>query len=185
MEPIEQLEYILPMLDVTVERIQVMQMNDPTPCSEFTVHDVLNHMMGPARSFAALFRGEAPPEPTAPGVYGWVPAAEFREAMADLLDAAKSPGAMERTLETPMGAMPGEVFARLVAFDGLVHGWDLATSTGQRFDVPPAVVGAVDEFARGAVTSDMRGGVMFKDETEAPEGASQLERLVAFSGRSL
>lgn len=27
--------------------------------------------------------------------------------------------------------MPGSVFARLVAFDGAVHGWDLAISTGQ------------------------------------------------------
>jgi len=185
MEPIEQLSYILPRLNATVDRIQTMQMNDPTPCSEFTVHDVLNHMIVLGGSFTYWFRGEDAPELTAPAVYGWVPAAEFREVMDDLLDAVKSPGAMERLLTTPMGEMPGDTFARLVAFDGLVHGWDLASSTGQRFDVPPTVISAVDEFARGALTPAMRDGDTFKDATTAPEGSSQLECLVAFSGRSL
>jgi len=185
MEPIEQLSYILPTLNATVDRIQTMQMDDPTPCSNFTVRGVLDHMMVLGGMFAYQFRGEVAPEQEAPGVYDRVPAAEFRVLMDDLLDAVKSPGAMGRTIATPMGEMPGETFARLVAFDGLVHGWDLASSTGQRFEVPPAVTCAVDEFARGALTSEMRDGDTFKDETTAPEDASRLERLVAFSGRSL
>lgn len=185
MEPIEQLSYILPTLNATVDRIQTMQMNDPTPCSEFTVHDVLDHMIVLGGSFAYWFRGDEAPELKAPAVYGWVPAAEFREVMDDLLDAVKSPGAMERLITTPMGEMPGETFARLVAFDGLIHGWDLAKSTGQGFEVPAAVICAVDDFARGALTPETRDGNRFKDATSAPEDADQLERLVAFSGRSL
>ncbi len=185
MEPTEQLSSILPTVSATVDRIQTMQMNDPTPCSKFTVHDVLNHMIVLGGSFAHWFRGEAAPELKAPAVYGWVPAAEFREVMDDLLDAVKSPGAMDRTLSTPMGEMPGATFARLVAFDGLIHGWDLASSTGQSFEVPPAVVSAVDEFARSALTAEMRDGDTFKEPTSAPDDASPLERLVAYSGRSL
>ena len=185
MHPTEQLDYILPTLSATVDRIQTMQMNDPTPCSKFTVHDVLNHMIVLGGSFSHWFRGEDAPEATAPGVYGWVPAAEFREVMVELLDAVKSEGAMSRTLSTPMGEMPGETFARLVAFDGLMHGWDLASSTGQTFDVPPPVVASIDAFARGALTPEMRDGDTFKEATVAPDDATQLERLVAFSGRSL
>ena len=185
MQPTEQLAYILPTLSATVDRIQTMQMNDPTPCSEFTVHDVLDHMIGLGGSFSYWFRGEAAPEPKPHGVYGWVPAAEFREVMDDLLDAVKSDGAMDRTLSTPMGEMPGETFARLVAFDGLVHGWDLASSTGQTFEVPPAVITSVDEFARGALSPEMRDGDTFKEATVAPDDATPLEGLVAFSGRSL
>jgi len=86
---------------------------------------------------------------------------------------------------TPMGEMPGAAFARLVALDGLVHGWDLASSTGQSLDLPTEVIAAVDEFARDAVGSEMRESGAFKPPTVAPEDASQLERLVAFSGRSL
>ena len=59
MQPTEQLDYILPTLSATVDRIQTMQMNDPTPCSEFTVHDVLNHMIVLGGSFSYWFRGEA------------------------------------------------------------------------------------------------------------------------------
>ena len=185
MDPIEQLSHILPTLNDTVGGIQAAQMNDPTPCSSFTVHDVLDHMMVGGGTATYSFRGEAAPELTAPPVYGRVPAAEFREVMDDLLSAATSRAAMERTIVTPMGEMPGETFARLVAFDGLMHAWDLASSTGQTVDVPAGVVAAVDEFARGALTPEMRDGDTFKQATVAPEGASQLERLVAFSGRSL
>ena len=185
MHPTEQLAYILPTLSATVDRIQTMQMNDPTPCSEFTVHGVLNHMMVGGASATYWFQGEEAPELKPPGVYGWVPAAEFREVMDELLDAVKSDGAMERTLSTPMGEMPGETFARLLAFDGLVHGWDLASSTGQTFEVPPAVITSVDQFARGALSPEMRDGDTFKEATVAPDDATPFEGLVAFSGRSL
>ena len=53
--------------------------------------------------------------------------------MADLLDAVHSEGSAERTIAAPFGEVPGSVFARFVAFDGLVHGWDLATATGQGY----------------------------------------------------
>lgn len=185
MEPIEQLSYILPTLNAVVDRIETGQLGDATPCTNFSVHDVLDHMMVLGGTFAYMFRGENPPEVTAPDVDDRVPAAEFREAMDDLLAAVKSPGAMERTISAPFGDVPGSVFARFVAFDGLIHGWDLATSTKQNYDLPTAVISSVDEFARGALGPDMRDGDTFKDETPVPQGAGQLERLVAFSGRSL
>ena len=47
------------------------------------------------------------------------------------------------------------------------------------------MIAAVDEFARGALTSEMRDGDTFKEATAAPADASAMERLVAFSGRSL
>ena len=41
--------------------------------------------------------------------------------------------------------MPGAAFARLVAFDGLIHGWDLAIATGHAYAVHDEVVAAVDD----------------------------------------
>jgi uncharacterized protein (TIGR03086 family) len=183
MEPTEQLSYILPTLSATVDRIAAAQLDDPTPCSDFNVHDVLDHMIVLGASFTYWFRGEDAPELEAPEVSDRVPAAEFREVMDDLLDAVKSPGAMERTISAPMGEMPGSVFARLVAFDGLVHGWDLASSTGLKFELPTVVIDSVDGFARDALTADMRDGDTFKEETMPPDNADAMERLAAFSGR--
>lgn len=185
MQPIDQLSYIVPTLTALVDRIDADQLISPTPCAKFTVHDVLDHMIVLGGSFAYGFRGEEAPEIKAPPVYGRVPAAEFRSAMEDLLDAVKLPGAMERTISAPIGDVPGEVFARFVAFDGLIHGWDLATATNLSFELPGCVIDSVDRFARGALSVEMRDGDTFKDETVASADASQLDRLAAFSGRSL
>ncbi len=185
MEPIEQLSYILPALNAVVDGIEPGQLDNSTPCARFTVRDVLDHMIVLGGSFAYLFRGEEVPEITAPHVSGRVPAAEFRATMGDLFDAVTSPGATDRTISAPIGEMPGSVFARFVAFDGLIHGWDLATATGMDYDLPPAVIASVGEFARNALSVEMRDGDTFKEATTAPDDASQLERLIAFSGRSL
>ena len=138
MGPIEQLSYILPTCSSVVDRIQVMQMDDPTPCEKFTVRQILEHMMVPAATFTYMFQGQEAPEITLPDFDGRVPSAEFREVMNDLLEAVMSPGALERTIDSPFGTMDGDTFARLVAFDGLVHSWDLATATGQQLALPPA-----------------------------------------------
>jgi uncharacterized protein (TIGR03086 family) len=185
MHPIEQLSYILPTLSSIVDRIEPAQLDDATPCDNFTVHDILSHMIVLGGSFSYWFRGAEAPALEAPAKDGTVPAQRFRTTMDDLLGAAASPGALERLITAPVGEMPGDAFARLVAFDGLVHGWDLASSTGSSFEVPPAVVAAVDGFARGALSADMRDGDTFKEATTAPPDATALEQLAAFSGRSV
>ena len=185
MHPQQQLSQILPALNGVVERISPWQLTDPTPCDEFNVSDILDHMIVLGGSFGYLFRGEEPPEIDAPAVAGWVPAPEFTKTMDDLLDAVHSPGAMERTVPTPLGEMPGETFARLVAFDGLIHGWDIATATGQQVGLPSAVVDAVTMFAHQALTDDLRDGDTFKQPTDPGAAADAIARLAAFSGRSV
>ena len=185
MEPIEQLETILTTVSDLVDGITPEQLAGPTPRTEFTVHDVIDHMIVLGGSFAHLFRGDEPPAITAPAVYGWVPSAQFRAAMEDLLSAVTSDGALARLLATPFGQMNGATFARMVAFDGLLHGWDLAAATGQILDVDGDVVETVDAFARAAVTDDLRRAGLFSDPTDAPCDASTLEALAAFSGRSV
>jgi uncharacterized protein (TIGR03086 family) len=184
-EPTDQLAAILPALKDLVDQIDADQLTNATPCDEFSVHDVLDHMIVLGAMFAYSFRGMEPPELGAPAVYGRVPAAEFGESMDELLAAVQAPGAMERTIESPFGPMPAPTFARLVAFDGLVHGWDLAVSTGTPFRVAEPVIDAVDAFAREALTDDMRDGRTFCDPTEPPPLGSTLDRLAAFSGRTV
>lgn len=186
MEPCDQLAVIIPSLEALVDRLEPADLGKSTPCATFTVQGVLDHMIGGATSFVPAFRGERPTEvasaSTAPRE---VPSDGFREAMDRLLEAVYSPGAMERTISAPFGDVPGSVFARFVAFDGLIHGYDIASSTGLAYDPPADVVAAVDAFAREALGPGMRDGDTFALETAAPEGASMLEKLVAFSGRTL
>lgn len=184
MTPVEQLENIVPSLNGMVERMWHGQLERSSPCAEFTVHDLLNHMIVLGGSFAPMFRGEPVPEITAPAVYGWVPANEFVDTMNDLVAAVKSPGAMDRTIDSPVGAVDGATFCRFVALDGLVHGWDIATALGAEWEPPAEVVAEVDAFARVAITDDVRASGAFAAEVAVSAEASPLERLVAFTGRA-
>ncbi len=180
MEGNEQLAVVIPMLKEVVGGIRDDQLGGPTPCAAFTVAGVLDHMTGLASAFAPMFRGEALVE----GDTATLPGTQVvQRALDDLLDAVQSPGALDRTIQTPDGEMPGAVFARLVAFDGLVHGWDLATATQQAWEPPESLVREVDAFARQAITPDMRGEA-FATEQAAPAGASTMVSLVAFTGRA-
>lgn len=185
MGTIDQLTVILDRVGDLVDEIETDDLTAPTPCDDFTVHDVLDHMMVLGTGFAHLFRGEQPKDEPAPPVYGRVPAAEFRRAMDELLDGVTSEGAMERSLETPIGEMPGETFARVVAFDGLVHGWDLAAATGQPYRIDDDIVRDVAEFARSALSEELRQNGMFGPATTAPADATPIEELAAFSGRTV
>lgn len=190
MEPIEQLSVILPAISDLVDRVEADQLHHDTPCTNFDLSGVLDHMIGLGGTFSYLFRGEEPPSAEAGDVVagdhnGDVPAATFRRVMLDLLDSVRSDGAMERILPTPLGPMPGETFARLVAFDGLVHGWDIARASGQPWELPDEVVAAVDLFARNALTDDLRDGDTFKVATTPPVDATPIERVAAFSGRTV
>ncbi len=179
----EQLAVIIPKLREIGARIEPGQLDEPTACKDFTVAGVLGHMTALGSAFAPMFRGEDPPSGD-PGADGTTAMVRFDVAMAALLDAVQSPGALDRTIQTPNGEMPGAVFARLVAFDGAVHGWDLATATGQPWDLGDDLVAEVEGFARQAITDVMRDGDAFAAEQQPAEDATPIERLVAFSGRT-
>lgn len=181
MEPVEQLAYILPTLSSVVDRIDHLQLYAKTSDSRSTVHDVLDEMMLVGDACAHWFRGEVAPERSAPPVYGRVPAAEYRAVMDGLLAAVKVPGAMERMLSIPGGDIAAETLGRVVALNGLIHGWDIACATGLRFEVPPAVIAAADGFARRSLAAD---GTPAPDPVGVAEETNDLERLVAIGGRS-
>ncbi len=187
MEGDAQLSIIIPMLKQVAAGIRPEQLDGATPCRAFTVAGVLDHMTGLASAFGPAFRGDAPravdDAPSAAAEQDLQ--SRFQLAMDGLLDGVGSPGAMQRTIDTPFGPMPGAMFSRLVAFDGLVHGWDLANSTGQPWDPPEALVEEVDTFARQAIAPEMRDGDTFAQEMPAPAGTSPLLRLIAFSGRAI
>ena len=179
MDPSTQLDEILPLLNQLVAPLDDAQLDAPTSCTKFAVRDVLEHMIGGATMFAAAFRGDAPPDLP---VGGDVVAA-FPAAMAELQQAVRCPGALDRTISAPFGEVPGDAFARFVALDGLVHGWDIATATDLPYDPPAAVVEEVDAFARQAISQDMRDADAFAAPVDPPAGASVLVQLVAFTGR--
>lgn len=187
MDTLDQLDVILPALNDVARNVRPDQMANATPCAEFSVRDVFNHMIGGAGFFAAQFRGEEPSEapPEGTDLAGDDPAATLITAIDALAGAVRAEGALHRTVVAPFGAAPGDVVARFLALDGMVHTWDLATATGQDYDPPDEVVVEVLAFAREAISPEMRGGGAFEAEVPAPAGATPLQQLVAFTGRTV
>ena len=185
MGPIEQFQELGPLLGQVAGGLSPADLDAPTPCSEFAVRDVLGHMLGGATQFAAAFRGTTPAE-VPEGVADMPDIIERAgAALGDLIAAIGEPGALDQTVAGPFGDMPAEAFARFVVLDGLVHGWDIASSTGQTYMPSDQLVAEVEAFARQAITPEMRDGNTFAAETTAPAGASPIEQLAAFTGRSV
>jgi uncharacterized protein (TIGR03086 family) len=185
MGPLEQLDELEPLLGQVASGIRADDLDAPTPCSDFRVRDVLGHMIGGATQFAAAFRGETAPDVPADVADGPDVVARAGSALAGLMDAIRSPGALDRTVAAPFGSMPGDAFARFVVLDGLVHGWDMATATGQSYEPSAALVAEVDAFAHQAIAPGMRDGDTFAAATDPPAGATPIERLAAFTGRRI
>ncbi len=176
----EQLDELLPLLRTLVADISDDVLDRPTPCAAFTVTGVLEHMIGGATAFAPAFRGQSSGESAPTGSIQQ----RFHHAMAELGDAVHAKGAADRTISAPFGEVPGDSFARYVAFDGVVHGWDLSMAAGQPFQPDDALVAEIDAFVRGLLTDAMRDGDTFAEAVDPPANASPLEQLVAFSGRN-
>jgi uncharacterized protein (TIGR03086 family) len=182
MDGVQQLDEIIPLIAKVVERIKPDQFDNPTACADFTVTGVLEHMIGGATHFSPAFRGEE--AGSAVALEGEL-TDRWHRAMAELLSSLHSPGAQARMVTTPFGEVPVAAFARYTAFDGIVHGWDLATATSLPFEPPDDLVAEVDAFAREFMQPEMRDGDTFAAETAPGPDATVLERLVAFSGRDI
>jgi uncharacterized protein (TIGR03086 family) len=177
--PVEQFDVLIPSFLRVGSAIDHASLEAVTPCDGWVVRDLLEHMNGGARAFAAAFEGRAVVERG----LGDDPIAVVGEALAEFDVAIRAPGALEQTVESPFGSMPGEVFARLAALDLLVHTWDLSRATGQDIDVPGAVVESVDGFARQAITDELRRPGVFGREVAASPNGSSMDALAAFTGR--
>jgi uncharacterized protein (TIGR03086 family) len=99
--------------------------------------------------------------------------ANFEHARAATLSTFGEPGVIERT-----GPSLGIAFS-----DQLLHGWDLAKSTGQDATMPEGLPEAAYEVIHGRFTEDQRKGV-FKPEIAVPSTASAQDRLLAYTGRN-
>lgn len=182
-----QLEQVVPRIGALVANVGPEDLDAPTPCAGWTIRDLLNHVVGGATMFADAFTG-APVRDISgrlPDVVGDDPVAAFEVAVARFGAGAASPGAMERVLPLPFGAMTGKTFLRFVAFDLMTHTWDLATALGEPHSVPDDLVDEVDGFARRVLDGAPRDGRSFGPARPAPPLAGPLEQLVALTGRDV
>lgn len=154
-----------------------------TPCDDYDVEGLMNHIVGWVQVFdagchARAYEGDA-------NAYrcGSDPAAEFR-ASATSLAAGWEEHGMDRKVRVMSGEMPAEMVFNMTVMEYLTHGWDLAVATGQ--PVPYTEQEASETMARAEKTlpPEYRGeGMPFGPVVAIDPGAPAVDRLVAFLGR--
>jgi uncharacterized protein (TIGR03086 family) len=149
-------------------------LNDRTSCEQWSVQDLVDHIVAAPSRFARMVRGQridwSAPTPTA----GHYPAAKFRSNADDLLRAVGDHAAPDAPVALDWQC------AELA-----VHTWDLATAIGRSTgDLDTEVAERGLAFMRASLTETNRSPA-FGLEQPAPEGADPYQRIAAFAGRSV
>ncbi|NUO55283.1 MAG: TIGR03086 family protein, partial [Hamadaea sp.] len=150
------------------------QLGLATPCSEFDVKGLLNHLEWVAEMFESVGRGGPRSEQ---GPY----AGDFPDRAERMLAAWSRPEAWEGT-SAAMGGLPMTSLAHMWLVDMVVHGWDLARATDQPYEPDAdAVARALDFTDQMAEMGRQRGA--FGPEVPVPADAPAFDRLLGLIGR--
>jgi uncharacterized protein (TIGR03086 family) len=173
-----------------VAAVRAQQWDDPTPCADWSVRQLVNHLVGGNRLVIRVLSGEPLPPPEQLGRRGHVdqlgddPAGAFRTTAEDLLAALRRPGVLERAHALPAGTLPGPAVVHLRTVETLVHGWDLACATGQPVPFPDELAAGELAFSRDLLGRLPEGRQPFAPPRPVPDDAPALDRLVALLGRA-
>jgi uncharacterized protein (TIGR03086 family) len=160
----------------------------PTPCTEWDVRQLVDHLVTGHQLVARVLAGE-PFEQAVAAVrsvgdkLGDDAAAAYDASARAVLAMFAAPGVLGRPVRVPFGTVPGAVALHLRIVECLVHGWDLATALGVPFDPPAALVEQEIAFSgplMGQVPPERR---VFAPSRPAAQGAPPIERLAALLGR--
>jgi len=147
----------------------------PTPCDEFTCHELAEHLMVSLVQLGGLAGGTVV-NPEEGSLENRV------SVMADQAITAWRAVDLDGTVPGPGGEMPAAFAASILPLELLLHGWDLAQASGQTLHVSDEVVAYVAQLAETVVPGAR--GRSFGDEVTAAGDASPIDRLAAFAGRT-
>jgi uncharacterized protein (TIGR03086 family) len=181
MEPIERIEKAVQHASKVVHGVKDEHYGEQTPCTEFKVKDLLNHMIGGLEMLRDAAAGGSPAMPDG-DQFGADPGKEYDARSAKLLDVLREPGVLDRTWKMPFGELPGQMMAGICFVEHVTHGWDLAKATGQDTTISDELIAE----ARGVVEPmdamwRMQG--VCGPVVAVPETASETDRFAGFMGR--
>ncbi|MFI7383323.1 TIGR03086 family metal-binding protein [Streptomyces sp. NPDC049813] len=154
----------------------------PTPCAEYDVRSLVNHLF----QVVVEFRKPAVKQDSDFSVtvdrVGEGPdwRERFAGAVAELVAAWSAPGAEEGTSGSMN--MPARLVGLMAVLDLTVHAWDLARATGQPYEAPPEVVAPLAE-AVAELSPTARSMGVFGEPVAVGADASPFVRLLAATGR--
>ena len=159
----------LDQLGVLLSAVTPEDIGRATPCAEWTVADLSDHIVNSVAGMATMARGGEP---------DWATSTHHDDPVSAL---HREGGALIEALDAGNGAFPEAMAAAELA----VHAYDLTVALGRTTaDLDPEVAEAGRAFMAASMTDDMRGAA-FGPEQPAPDDADAYERIAAFAGRRL
>ncbi|MEU6083942.1 TIGR03086 family metal-binding protein [Streptomyces sp. NPDC047108] len=156
------------------------RLGDPTPCAEYTVRDLLNHLFHVVIGFQAIAAREDADFTTTPDYLDGDWRSRFADETARLVTAWGAPGADEGVA----GSMnlPARTLGSMALLDLTVHGWDLARATDQEFTPDTESIRTLGTLIEemGPTARTMK---VFGEPVAVREGAEPIEVLLAATGR--
>jgi len=171
-----------------VSGIRADQLNDPTPCPEYDVAGLVDHIVGAGWRAAEMGRGVSPAAEEFPHVELPDAPDQLRQAGKEAESAWADDGRLDATVTMPWGeTYDGSTLVNMYLAELAAHSWDLAFATGQLGrldpDVAPGALAGAKAMLKPEYRDAMGKGNPFGAEVEAPSGASDWEKFAAFMGR--
>jgi uncharacterized protein (TIGR03086 family) len=158
----------------------------PTPCDDWDVRALLNHVVA-GNWWASRLAAGATIEEVGTEYDGDLlepsPLGEYHESAIAAARAFEAPGALDAPCAVSYGPVPGSVYAGHRLLDVAVHGWDLAVATGRPSPLTPDLVDACWKVLEPQLDL-LRASGMFGAEQPIPADADPADRLLLSLGRT-
>jgi uncharacterized protein (TIGR03086 family) len=157
------------------------QLGARTPCSEWTIRDLIEHVIG-GNEYVGIWAGSN----EEPAVRPDDTVAAHRAIAAAAQEVFARPDGMSIMFKLPFGEVPGQLFIGMRTSDVLTHAWDLAAATGQSTDLDPELAAGQLAAVRALVGPQFRGpDKPFGDEQPCSSERAPADQLAAFLGRKV
>lgn len=153
------------------------ELSKSTPCSEYDVMQLTDHLMNSITVLGGAAGAEPPERNSEDSVER-----QIVGAARPALDAWHRRGLTD-TVTVGTNEIPATFAVSILSVEFLVHGWDYATATTHPIDVAESLADYVLGLAHKVITPQGRATVGFDDPVAVPDDAPALDRLIAFTGR--
>jgi uncharacterized protein (TIGR03086 family) len=171
--------------DAAVRAVQPDQWQLSTPCLDWDVRTLVNHVVGEARWVVPLLGGRTVADVGGAldgDLLGDDPAAAWRAARDEALGAVGSTDVESCIVHLSFGDTPALEYLRQLTADYLIHTWDLAVTIGAADRLDPELVDAVAAWFAGQAAA-YRGAGAVAAPVPVPADADPQRRLLAEFGR--
>ncbi|MEV6875035.1 TIGR03086 family metal-binding protein [Amycolatopsis sp. NPDC051128] len=170
-------------LDKIVAAATPADLARPTPCTGWTLADLLRHQVSENHAFAAAARDGSAPDWDG-GDLGDDAYAAYQASVDDFLDAIADDAVLDRRLTiNHFGTFPGTVALHMHLVDTVAHGWDLARTLGLPYEPDAEAVDAALRLAERIPAEGREVNGSFARRVDVPPDASELDRFLALLGR--